>query len=316
MASPSPYRVVRVEEHQRQAGAARLVGGQGRDPEVAGKRFLTSAHMHGIDLTHFWGSVAGGVSAMGSGGRVVFRQVCLAVPGSGRTAMFFTSGPRDSAEQDELGAVIASAACDAGQSGVKLGQALLEPSERGAMEAFVAGGFQRLTTLVYLRRVLPSSEAGGARGWPEGIEVSRWASGDDAAVLRAMERSYEGTLDCPELCGMRETADVLASHKAAGKFDPSCWWVIRLGGEAAGVMLFNPSPELDSVELVYLGLAPELRGKGLAKQLMEKGLDELRGRREHWLTCAVDVRNGSAWSLYARLGFSEFARREAFVKPL
>ena len=39
----------------------------------------------------------------------------------------------------------------------------------------------------------------------------------------ALDRSYVDTMDCPELCGMRATADILASHKATGEFDPSLW---------------------------------------------------------------------------------------------
>ena len=44
---------------------------------------------------------------------------------------------------------------------------------------------------------------------------------------RAIERSYEQSLDCPELSELRTVQDALAGHRAAGTFDASLWWVSR-----------------------------------------------------------------------------------------
>lgn len=313
--SPRPFRVVRVSPEHRAAAAARLVSGSTRDPHLGAKRFLAAAAMHHIDLTHLWGSVSIGAGPdEGPGRRLAFRQACLAVPGAGRTAMFFTSPVASADEEAELAAVIEAAA--GGLGAVKLGQALLEPREGAAARAFTAAGFRRLTMLAYLRRELRPAPAPGPQAWPEGIEVGPWRAGDDASMLRAMERSYIDTLDCPELCGLRETADVLASHKAAGAHDPRWWWLVRFRGEPSGAMLFNPSPEQDAVELVYLGLAPELRGMRLGRRLMALGIAALQPRRERWITCAVDERNAPARALYLGIGFDEFAQRIALVKPL
>ena len=74
-------------------------------------------------------------------------------------------------------------------------------------------------------------------GYPEGFEgvrVEAFRDGeDDEALMAALERSYVDTLDCPELCGLREKRDVLDSHRSTGKFDPNLWWLVRLGGAEA-----------------------------------------------------------------------------------
>ena len=95
--------------------------------------------------------------------------------------------------------------------------------------------------------------------------------GLDAAapeLLEALESSYQDTLDCPELCGLRETPDVLDSHRSTGVFDPALWWMVHVNGQARGCALFNRCPEQRTIELVYLGLSPELRGRGLGKWLL------------------------------------------------
>lgn len=308
LAPGSPFTVVRVTTDQRLAAADRLVGG-GEDPSRTGKRFLAAAEAHGIDLTHMWASVEG------SGRSLVVRQVALAVPGTGRTAMVFTSAPRTPAQQEELGAVI-DRAC-AGLTSTMLAQALLESHEKPVRQAFVHAGFRDVGTLAYLRRPVPKAgEFARVQAWPAGVAIRNWRPGDDALLGAALEESYEATLDCPELCGLRDTGDVIASHRGTGTFDPKLWWIVMLDGRPAGAMLFNPSPEQGSIELVYIGLSPALRGRGVGRQLVVHGLAHLCGRREAWINCAVDRRNTPAMKLYDAIGFRAFAERMALVRPL
>lgn len=294
---------------QLEAAAARLVAVSSTE-KGAGKRFLDAAKENRIDLTHLLASVN---PVRGS-----VREVCLAVPGTGATAMFFTSNPGGEEARSELAAVVEAACAGIRGGGVKLAQALLEVGEHGSAAALEMAGFKRLDEMIYLRRPRPAvgEFVADAAGLGEGLSVSTWGEGDDADVKAALEKSYEGTLDCPELCGLRSTDDVLSSHRQTGKWDPSCWWVIRNGAEAVGVMLFNPCPDQSSVELVYFGLGVRLRGRGLGERLLRIGLAGLERRRETTVTCAVDARNTPARRLYERLGFTEFGRRVALVRAL
>lgn len=157
--------------------------------------------------------------------------------------------------------------------------------------------------------------------WPEGISVrtvkggrSGWAE-DVPLLTEALERSYEQTLDCPELCGLRETADVLESHRLAGEFDPNLWYLVLRGERAVGCAIFTTHRSGTSVELVYLGLAPEVRGLGLGSALLRLGVREARDRGADMITCAVDARNGPALALYQRAGMRPSSRRIAYIAP-
>jgi ribosomal protein S18 acetylase RimI-like enzyme len=115
---------------------------------------------------------------------------------------------------------------------------------------------------------------------------------------------------------MRTTADVVASHKSIGKWDPHLWFTVRLGGEPHGALLMNPCPDQGVVELVYLGLSPALRCKGLGSRVLEWGLSRVAHRAERTMMCAVDERNMAARRVYERAGFREFDARVAMVRTV
>lgn len=271
-------------------------------------------------------------ATIGSGSHGGVRQVCLAVPGSGRTATLFLAPPdrqRDlgDASQQHTERIAAIRAACAGLAGlgtprVALAQSLPEPAEAWAIAAFSGAGFQRVGDLAYLRRPLGSAETVQQTGtWPLGIEViSVDQLGNETAwqpqITTALLASYEGTLDCPALCGMRDTADVLASHRSTGDWDPASWWLVLDGGVPGGVALFAFCPEVRSVELVYIGLGPTLRGRGLGRRLVELGLARARTLDADEMTCAVDRRNAPAMRLYESMGFTPFAQRVALVQPI
>ncbi len=258
-----------------------------------------------------------------------------------------------------------------GAGSIALVQALLEPPAGAVGEAFEAGGFLRLGDLAYLRKpFVPTSVLEGASlhagvmmgPWPKGVEVlslaallgaGEVASMDeriedervDAMLIRALERSYIDTLDCPELCGLRTIEDVLVSHKGVGQLDPRLWWLVLHEGQAAGCVMFTPVRETDSVELVYLGLGPELRGLGLGKLLLREAIEAVEvwwhsaqrranagagasagasdvvaasrvGNLSGGITLAVDVRNVPALKLYRAAGFVRSAVRVPFVRSV
>ena len=70
------------------------------------------------------------------------------------------------------------------------------------------------------------------------------------------------------------------------------------------------------MELVYLGLAPGARGRGLGRQLLRHGLGLLHERRERSVTLAVDSRNTPALSLYESEGFRPAVQRAALIRSL
>lgn len=311
-AIPAPPRAVKVTAALRERAAERLVAKDnplGESTRRHAKAFLAAAHAHAIDLNHMWATIDP------ADPHASIREVALLVPGTGRTAMCFTSQPTTPRGEFELAQLIEEACRDA--PGVVLAQALLEPSETAAHRVFLGAGFTEVGRLAYLRRAAPKrGEFTPTTSWPAGITVTNWKRGDDADLAHALERSYIETLDCPGLCGLRDTADVIASHRGTGVFDPSYWWIIRKDHSPQGAMLFNPCPDQSTIELVYIGLSPDVRGHGLGRTLMHTALAALAGRREHTVTCAVDTRNTPAMRLYSALGFDSFAERIALVRPV
>lgn len=338
---PSPAAaVVRVPRGLYVKAAERLVSQEAGPRQAAARRFVSAAPSYGIDLSLMWGVLSGS-------GRSV-RQVCLAVHGAGRTAMLFVSGARPEGEEPaDVGyrAACIDAACRhvavhgaEGGKGVRrpavLAQALLEPDEAAQAAGLTAAGFSRLGGLAYLalRRGQGGFVAGGsAPAMPEGVTVRTAASiardRRDGLLTGLLDQTYVETLDCPELCGLREARDVLESHRAVGVHDPNLWWV-AFGPDAAdggsgaesrqpiGCMLLNPCPEQDAIELVYLGLAPGARGRGVARWLLDHGLRSVSMRPESRITCAVDLRNGPAMRLYQRAGFARLGERTPFVRGI
>ncbi len=324
-------RIIRVPARLQVRAAERLVTQTVPNREAAARRMLAAAPVHGIDLELMWASVDG------SDGSERVRQACLAVPGAGRTMMLFASEPppggdaggpaRGEIERSELFAAAcghfsllrASGAPVNPRHDVRLAQALPEPQELAAAAALTRAGFIKVGELMYMRRPFDAPFPAVSEGWPGGVSVVPLTSlgppeRQDATLLTAMDSSYVDTLDCPELCGLRDSHDVLASHKATGVRDPALWFVAIEAGIACGCMLLSPCTDQRSVELVYLGLAPCLRGRGIATRLLSMGIERTRGLGAAELTCAVDARNTPAIRLYERFGFRSFARRVAFVK--
>lgn len=317
----------RLQGPRRTDGAARLAGVPARE-RAGDRRTLDAFSKLGIPLDWMWGTFD-----VPGHGRERVRHATLVVPGSGKTAMVFLSSPEGDGslglidgQVEELARSIHEA-CDwvAREHGseIHLIQALPYPDDWWAITACERAGFTRLGDLIYLRADLSRVEEPqphAAETAPPGIEIrtlqdDRRALKDHASLLiETLDRTYEDTLDCPELCGLRDTSDVLDSHRLAGEFDPRMWFLAFEGQRPVGCGLFSRAKDKPSVELVYLGVAPEARKRGLARHLMGLGLRAARAASATEVTCAVDARNAPAITLYDGFGLHEVGRRVALVR--
>lgn len=294
--------------------------------KIGARRLKDNAPRHGIDLDLLWGVIEQAETP-----RARVTQVCMVVPGAGGTGMCFLSspkgdgslGPRARQQQDVQAAL--STALDqlhvyAGDR-VRLAQCLVEEDQGWARLACEHAAMTCVGTLDYMRLPQSGIRALPDTGSPErdGFRVRSMThdARDEAQLLSVLDRSYEDTLDCPELCGLRSAGEVLESHKSTGVYSPSNWWLLSHGEEALGCCLLTQCPASESVELVYLGLAKPARGKGLGRDLLVHALKALRaGPRTGEVTCAVDRRNTPACSMYRSLGFRAFDARVGFVRAI
>ncbi len=172
-----------------------------------------------------------------------------------------------------------------------------------------------MTDLVYLGR-----SADSPIPLPDSIPRFEWEPfhhANEADFRSVLAQTYLGSLDMPELEGVRSLDDVISGHQAAGRFDPSRWQLGRLPAEPAAqaLLLLADQPDRETWEVAYLGLTPSARGRGLGLQTLAHALDLTRPHRDR-LELAVDTRNEPAVKLYRAAGFTPFDRRSVYLAVL
>jgi mycothiol synthase len=245
----------------------------------------------------------------------IIAATCLWVPSPGHTAMLFApslSEYPDAAPAARL--AIEAAMEDARQQGVVLIQTMMEPSDAAGKTVFSYAGLTQLATLNFMERRPPLHPP--AFELPGDLTLAAYEARTHSLFADAIVRSYEQTLDCPALSGMRDVEDVIEGHKAVGVFDPQFWGVLLRGDQPMGCLLLAEIPARNGLELVYLGLTPEARGRGLGRLLMQRVLAIASRRQFAVATLAVDAANTPALRLYRRCGYTSAAQRVAMIKRL
>jgi ribosomal protein S18 acetylase RimI-like enzyme len=195
------------------------------------------------------------------------------------------------------------------QRGTRLAQALLGPDEVCLAAPLERNGFAHVTSLHYLRHSLDT-----AAEIPPGSRLTYQTYSQDPALFQTiLLRTYEGTLDCPELNGVRDVAEIVDGHQAQGIWDPGRWWLAREAGRPVAVLLLMEVPDWQGWDISYLGVIPEARGRGVGRQLAARAVQVAKQAGAAQLTLAVDARNNPAKHLYRRAGFREAERREVFL---
>jgi ribosomal protein S18 acetylase RimI-like enzyme len=301
--------MIRVDGTRRDEAIAKLVEVHGRPDPSHARRFLEYTAQNRITLDGLW-------ARLDQRGRIT--ASVLVVPGAGRTAMVFATRQATAADAKLVGELINRACREISPTDVHLAQVLVDPNEPFERLAFLSGGFADLAALSYLERPVPRGrmDENVKVTWPAGVELHTYADSLRLDLVAILDASYEHTLDCPELRGLRHTEDSLAGHLAGGLQNPQLWTLLRVDGRWAGALLLNPSAGHQSIELVYLGLAAWARNRGLGWRLLRHGLELVRGRPERVINLAVDEANTPAIALYRREGFRPVLRRLALIRPV
>jgi len=282
-----------------------------RMPEILRPRLvadaLAEAARGGIDLSGFWiavkkGKIVGALLTHALAGRAVAVWAPEIVPIWRRRAVAVT--------------LLKAALADATRKGYLVAQALVDRSSpRSAKGDLARAGMPRVTQLIYMAR---------ATSVPLAISPTvprfEWRSLEpetEADFRSVLEHTYHHSLDMPELEGVRSLDDVIAAHRAGGRFDPSRWMVGHLPGdpETASVVLLTDQPERSLWEVAYLGVTPKARGRGLGRVALAHALAVARPNSTR-LVLAVDSRNKPAFRLYRKAGFLPFDRRAVHLKVL
>jgi ribosomal protein S18 acetylase RimI-like enzyme len=135
-----------------------------------------------------------------------------------------------------------------------------------------------------------------------------YAEDRHARFAAVLERTCVGTLDCPELAAVRSGAEILRAHRETGAFNEALWRVYTLDGKDAGILLAADHPDRNAREIVYLGVAREMRGRRLGRGMLQGALRDAAAAGIQTMEVAVDARNRFALNIYRDLGFQEQSR--------
>jgi mycothiol synthase len=274
-------------------------------PAPAGQvaEFINSAVSRRIDVQGIW--------VAENGGKVVWAVLPIVNPG--KTLLLLTSS--EIAPTNVAAARLVKEICSYfANQGFQLSQVLLESQHHLSRRFFANMGYKEIAELIYLQGNVPRNAA--APPLPEHMRWLQYSPETHGVFADAIMQTYRDSLDCPELSGLREIDDVIAGHQATGEFDPAGWQLLLQNDRPLGVFLLSRIPQSDAMELVYLGLSPEARGKGFGLFLMRQVFFLILGSQRRRLSLAVDSKNEPALKLYYRFGMQQVATRWAMICSL
>ena len=197
---------------------------------------------------------------------------------------------------------------------VDLVQALLPAPDAHTIDVLLQVGFRHLADLLYL--ACEAARFPVAAPEPCEVEFESYTTSQRERLLRLIEQTYEGTLDCTALDGVRDLDDVVNGYEATGAFRPENWQFVRHGGEDVGVLLLADHPQARHWELMYMGLIPAVRGRGWGRQIARYAQWLARGARVERILVAVDAANSPAADVYRATGFEIWERRSVYLRFL
>lgn len=263
-----------------------------------------------VDLSGIW------IAQRGARGRVV--GAILAQRLAGRAAALWPPEVRPIRGRDAIASKLVRGVLDALRAeGTAVIQAVLDQSADPRNDRdLTQGGLPYVTDLIFMKRDVAALWTLGGRSdeprlhW-RGIDET----GEDL-FRQTLGATYPGSLDMPELEGVRTLDDVMAGHRAAGRFVPKLWRLGTLADQAdpSAILILSPILDRRVWEVVYLGLVPEARGRGLGAETLSHARDlALKDGRVDAIDLAADARNAPALKLYEAAGFTPRDRRRVHL---
>ncbi len=179
-------------------------------------------------------------------------------------------------------------------------------------------GLEPVATLDYLSGPV----VGGGRSRLKFIGFD-WSIGDDklprdwTAFAKLIEQTYSQTQDCPTLNRLRTAEQTMRGYAVSPSRAGQFWFAVyepgserESIGDPVGVLILGvhgPAQASDDdpppvVELVYMGLVPAARGRGLGRSLLTHAMTAARTIGAERLILAVDQNNSPAVDHYRAAG--------------
>ncbi len=298
-----PVRFEKVTPHQLDAAVQSLLSGRHERAQMAQTiAFMQSAKARGLDMMQMRVALHGET--------VLYAVLPAELPG--RSVILISGSPRNARQGMLAKQMISDMVEGYVRADMTMVQSLIDPDDSTLLSLYTSCGFEQLAQLIYLETHAQKVE------WqlPRGFSLENYNSQNHPDFATAILASYENSLDCPAMNGVRTIEDIIAGHKAAGEFDPANWLLVRKNEAPAGVLLLARVPGSDALDLVYIGLAAGARGCGVGGELMKVALSRAADLSCKRLTTAVDLRNRPAMQMYFRAGMQRVGSRLALVRVI
>ena len=197
------------------------------------------------------------------------------------------------------------------REGLKQIQSLIATDDPTSPDVLTRAGFECLGRLQYLACFLSAKYE---RPQATRLQMMRVAPDRGSLLSEVVERTYQQTLDLPQLDGLRSAAEVLEEYRRGGNYTPEWWWLATdETGQPIGCLIMADDPIAEQAELVYMGIVPEARGHGWGRALVAFAQRAAWQRRRARLLLAVAAENRPAVEVYAAMEFVVWLERVVYV---
>jgi len=297
---------------RRRAALAMLLTGRAREDDPAVDHFDRFAQQQKLSTEGLWIAAEDGPH-----GRLL--ASILIVPNPGATAMLFVGQANGWRDHETVVRLVQTACHSERYDAVRVVQSLVDPGQVLEASVLERAGLNKLAKLVYMQKTLDRREFATPRPTTlarQPVTLYPYSAETHERFARAILASYEDTLDCPGLVGLRHVDQIITGHRSTGRFEPALWHAFYSeDDQPIAALLLAPSAAGVGFELVYLGVAKAFRGAGVGSQLMSYAVAEATRRGADRMYLAVDDRNDPAMKLYHSLGFRGNTRKLAYIMP-
>ncbi|MFN8855445.1 MAG: GNAT family N-acetyltransferase [Planctomycetaceae bacterium] len=264
---------------------------------------LQSVASQKLDLEHLVVACRQGSSAV--------LGAALAVVRPGREAIVWLPGVAAGESTDGVaGLLLTVLARRLDRAGVVCSVAFVDPHQAEDRKRLAFAGYPGIADLCLMQTEVSSTTAAPSAFTRIPMEIIPWSEQRAGEFARVIEQTQKEGSDCPEVGAFRTGDDVIASHASGAPPEPGLWQVYCRPGETqpSAILLLGATGRSDEFEIQYLGVVPEARRRGFARQLLIHARMVSLARGKTRLNVAVESRNLPALSLYTADGFHETRR--------
>jgi len=230
---------------------------------------------------------------------------------SGNIALFWPPQFESGHDQQAAFRLVDAVMTDLDETSVEMTQVFLSSPDIETIAVLQYAHFRHLADLMYM--ACQSERFPLVAPDPCELMYVPYDGSQRGRLIRLIEKTYEGTLDCTALNGVRDVDHIINGYQATGIYRPDNWLFVR-SDEDIGVLLLADHPKARHWELMYMGLVPEARGRGWGRQIARYAQWLARGANVERIVVAVDVANTPAVDMYRSAGFEMWDKRAVYVR--